>query len=509
MFDVPRETDAPDSLLNVLRSAVDALGGNAGIIALWEQKEGRFIEGASYGLDSDAINKLRPLLREAIPDLAASQESYDRLSDLTPGLRVAATTTGKTQDPIIALPLDIAGNVQGLIYILRSSSSESFGGCDQRLLSAFADQVAISVHNAQLVSQLAEERYKIESILENSADGILTIDQERSILSFNSSMEILTGWRREEAIGQCCTEILHLVDGEGEAICLRGCPIIEQPDGFRNVKGFITTKSGEEVEVEIGYSIAWAPSEGGMKAVMNVRDMRQLRQVDNLRTALLETVSHELQTPISIIKAYANTLARTDADWDEATIRNKLLAIEEESDRLSDLVSKLLYTSKLEAGHFSLSTHLIDLPKEVRKIADRLEASSNKHTIKVSFPKDFPPVYADPEKIGEVLTNLVDNALKFSPQGGRITLSGKVYENQVFITVADKGIGISTPHQALIFDRFYRIEDSTLKSPPGTGLGLSICRNLVEAHGGSLSVDSKEGKGSRFTFSLPLGNEEL
>ena len=508
MFDLPQEPDAPTGLYNVLRSAVEALGGNAGIIALWDQQEGRFVEGASYGLDSDAINKLRPLLREALPDLAASRESYDRISDLTPGLRVAATTTGKVQDPIIALPLEIAGSVQGLIYVLRPSSAEAFGGGDQRLLSAFADQVAISVHNAQLASQLAEERYKIESILENSADGILTIDQERGILSFNSSMERLTGWQREEAIGRCCAEILQLVSSEGEALCQRECPIIEQIDGFWNIKGFITTRSGEEVEVEIGYSIAQAPSGGGMKAVMNVRDMRQLRQVDNLRTALLDTVSHELQTPISIIKAYASTLARRDKDWDQETLRDKLQAIEEESDRLSGLVSKLLYTSRLEAGHYTLSRLLIDLPKEARKIAERFRASCATHTIKVDFPRDFPPVYADPEKIKEVLTNLVENALKFSPQGGRITLRGRVSGNQVIVTVADQGIGIPLSHQALIFDRFYRVEDSSLKSTPGTGLGLSICKNLVEAHGGALSVDSKEGKGTRFTFSLPLDNKE-
>ncbi|MDY6835462.1 MAG: ATP-binding protein [Chloroflexota bacterium] len=505
---MPQETVDPIGLFNILRSAVEALGGNAGIIALWDQKEGRFVEGASYGLDSNAIDKLRPLLKDAIPDLAASNESYDRLSDLTPGIRVASTTTGNVLDPIIALPLNLAGDIQGLIYILRTSSAESFGGGDQRLLSAFADQVAISVHNAQLASQLAEERYKIESILENSADGILTIDSERVIRSFNSSMERLTGWRRDEAIGGCCAVVLQLVNDEGDSICQKGCPIVDRVDGFWNSTGFITARSGAKIEVEIGYSITGADSGGCMKAVMNVRDMSQLRQVENLRTALLDTVSHELQTPISIIKAYASTLSRTDKDWDQDTVRDKLQAIEEESDRLSELVSKLLYTSRLEAGHLPLSRLLIDLPKESRKIAERFRISKNMHTIKVDFPADFPPVYADPERIREVLINLVENAIKFSPRGGRITLRGKASANHISITVADNGIGIPSAHQSLIFDRFYRVEDSSLKSTPGTGLGLYICKNLVEAHGGSLSVYSKEGKGSRFTFRLPLSNEE-
>jgi len=499
------ETDFHAKLMSILSSTVDALGGNAGIIALWNEKERRFVEGTSYGLNSKAIEQLRPLLKEAIPDLATSKQSFDRLSQLSPGLRVPVTTTDQVQDPIIALPLQVAGKMIGLIYVLRPHLAESFTSSGQRMLAAFADQVAISLQNARLVSQLAQERYKIESILESSADGIMTLAPERHILSFNASIERLTGWKKEEVLGSYCFEVLKLRDSQGANLCQIKCPIARGIEGFFSLDGIITTKDGQNVDVGMNYSIAYLPSENLLSMVVNIRDITRLRQIENLRSALLATVSHELQTPISIIKAYASTLARSDAQWSQQTIRDKLQAIEEESDRLSELVNKLLYTSRLEAGSLTLNRLTLDLSKEARKVAKRLGEQTEIHRVEVDFPPEFPSVRADPERIGEVLTNLGENAVKFSPQGGTIIIKGETSGNEVSVTVADEGIGIPLRDQERIFERFYRVEASTARPTRGIGLGLYICKSLVEAHGGRIWVESEPGKGSRFTFTLPIG----
>ena len=502
------ETALRAKLMVILRDSVDALGGSAGVIALWSEKERQFIEGATYGLDPRDVERLRPLLKEAILDLAASRQSFDQLSHLAPDVRVSEEITRRVQDPIIALPLQIAEKTIGLIYVLRPALAESFGGGDQRVLSAFADQVAISVQNARLAYQLAEERYKIESILESSADGIMTIDPERRILSFNSSMERLTGWKKDEAAGRYCFEVLKLDDDKETDVCQTRCPVSRGADGFVSLDGRITTKDGQKVEVGMSYSLAHSPSGGLLPTVVNVRDISRSRQLERLRSVLLATVSHELQTPISIIKAYASTLGRSDVHWDEQTIKDKVHAIEEESDRLSGLVSKLLYTSRLDSGEFSLNKLLLDLPQEVRRVAKRFATRTEMHKIEVDFPPDFPPVAADPEKIEEILTNLLDNAIKFSPKGGTITIKGEVSENEALVTVADEGIGIPLRDRDRIFDRFYRVEDDLTKSTQGTGLGLYICKTLIEAHGGRIWVDSELGKGSRFTFSLPIGDSD-
>jgi len=265
-----------------------------------------------------------------------------------------------------------------------------------------------------------------------------------------------------------------------------------------------TTKDGQNVEVGISYSLGHSPSGEPMPTVVNVRDISRLRQIERMRATLLATVSHELQTPISIIKAYASTLGRPDVRWDEQTIKDKVHAIEEESDRLSELVSKLLYTSRLDSGEFSLNKLLLDLPKEAQKVARMFAARAEIHSLEVDFPPDFPPVSADPEKIEVIMTNLLDNAVKFSPQGGKITIKGESSENQVLISIADEGIGVPLRDRDRIFDRFYRVEDDSTKSTKGTALGLYICKTLIEAQGGRIWVESELGKGSRFTFSLPI-----
>jgi len=505
----PEETDFRAKLMPILRSTVDILGGNAGIVALWNEKESCFVEGTSYGLNSRGVERLRPLLKEAIPDLATSKQSFHRLSQLAPGLRVPATTTDEVQDPIIALPLQIAGKMIGLIYVLRPQLAEPFSSTDQRILSAFADQLAISLQNARLASQLAEERYKVESILENSADGIMTIDPKRRILSFNASMERLTGWEKEEAVESYCFEVLRLRDSQGTNLCQTRCPIAKGIEGFSSLDGIITTKDGQKVDVDMNYSIAHSPNGALSTTVVNVWDISRLRQIEGMRSALLASVSHELQTPISIIKAYASTLARPDARWSRQTIRGKLQAIEEEGDRLSELVSKLLYSSRLEAGDLSLNKLLMNLPKEAHKLANRFAGLTKIHKVEVDFPPEFPPVLADPGEIGEVLTNLIENAMRFSPQGGTITIKGATSGNEVSVTVADEGIGIPLRDQKRIFDRFYKVEDSLARPTQGTGLGLYICKTIIEAHGGRIWVESELGKGSRFTFSLPIGEEQL
>jgi PAS domain S-box-containing protein len=502
------ETDFHAKLMSILSSTVAALGGNAGIVALWNEKERRFAEGVSYGLNSRAIERLRPLLREAIPDLATSNQSFDRLSQLAPDIRVPATTTAQVQDPIIALPLQVTGKMIGLIYVLRPRLAESFSSSDQRVLSAFADQVAISLQNARLASQLAEERYKIESILESSADGIMTIDPDRRILSFNASMERLTGWKREEAIRGYCFEVLRLRDSQGANLCQTRCPIAKGIEGFSSLDGIITTKDGQNVDVGVNYSMAHSSGGSILTTVVNIRDITRLRQIEDMRAAFLATVSHELQTPISIIKAYASTLARSDVQWSQQTIRDKLQAIEEEGDRLSELVSKLLHTSRLEAGDLSLNKLLLDLPKEAHKLAKRFAGLTQIHEVKVDFPQDFPPVLGDPERIEEVLMNLIENAMRFSPRGGIITIKGETLGNEVSVTVADEGIGIPLRDQERIFERFYKVEDSLAKPTQGTGLGLYIGKTIIEAHGGRIWVESELGKGSRFTFTLPMGEQE-
>ncbi|MFW6055905.1 MAG: sensor histidine kinase, partial [Chloroflexota bacterium] len=311
-----------------------------------------------------------------------------------------------------------------------------------------------------------------------------------------------------EVVGKPCREVLRPMDGDGVPLCETKCPVMKGIGGTFDVEGTLSTSDGHAVPVDLHFSVRTSRRDRPRFAVVNVRDASLLHQIDHVRSVLVASISHELQTPISIIKAYASTLARSDAQWSEEIIKEKLQAIEEESDRLSALVGRLLYTSRLEAGAISLNLMVVDIPTEVQRVATRLAERDNTHEVLTSFPSDFPTVMADPEKLDEVLANLIENAFKFSPGGGRVTVVGEANGDEIRVTVADEGVGLSARDKEKVFDRFYRASDPGAGPTPGTGLGLYICHSLVRAHGGHIWVESTPGKGSRFTFTLPRALEE-
>jgi PAS domain-containing protein len=198
----------------ILRKAIQALGGSAGVVATWNEARHRFVISASCGLDTPTLNRLRPLLTEAAPDLAGSRDSFDLLSRLSPDLLLSSD--GIRQNPILALPLKVGEISLGLIFILRPLDAVAFSNLDQPVLEAFAAEAAIAMQNARLAHLLAEEKRRTESILENSPDGIMNIDSFCRIQGFNAGMENLTGYAREEVLGLECFRSYIFAIGRGK-----------------------------------------------------------------------------------------------------------------------------------------------------------------------------------------------------------------------------------------------------------------------------------------------------
>jgi signal transduction histidine kinase len=257
------------------------------------------------------------------------------------------------------------------------------------------------------------------------------------------------------------------------------------------------------VDVSVTAAAVRSPQGQPISGVLNVRDITRSLEAEQLRSTFVSVVSHELQTPIAIIKAYASTLRRDDTTWDADTLRDGLAAMEDEADRLDHLVGNLLYASRIQAGGLRMEPTAIDLAEAVRGAARRFVARSPEVDVRVRFPAAMPRVLADRERIQEVVLNLLDNAVKYSPRGQRIRVTGSVTDDDVVVSVSDKGQGIPLREQERIFERFQRLEGATVRSTQGAGLGLYICRAIVEAHGGRLTVQSELGQGSTFSFSLP------
>ncbi|HEV8638964.1 MAG TPA: ATP-binding protein [Chloroflexota bacterium] len=247
-------------------------------------------------------------------------------------------------------------------------------------------------------------------------------------------------------------------------------------------------------------------------AVENVRlfeeaaKVQALRELDGLKSELLSTVSHELRTPLASIKGYAGTLLRTDVEWDNETRREFLQIVDEESDRLGELIEDLLQMSQIESGVMRVDLRRCRLPRVIHRVVKKARATAVRHQFAVNIAPDFPEVRADLRRVEQVLRNLVENAVKYSPDGGTVTVRGDAEGGEAVVSVSDEGIGIAPEDLGRVFDRFYRADGTAVRKAGGTGLGLSICRGIVEMHGGRIWVESQLGGGSTFRFSLPLAD---
>ena len=232
-----------------------------------------------------------------------------------------------------------------------------------------------------------------------------------------------------------------------------------------------------------------------------------LQRTDALRAALLSSVSHDLRTPLASIKAAASSLLQDDVQWDEETKRSFARSIEREADRLNRLVSNLLDMSRIEDGALKPEKELYMLPELIQDVLGRLNPLLNCRVVRTEVPADLPPVELDYMQIDQVLTNLIENAVRYTPRDSPIDISAHREGAQVVISVADRGPGIPSGDLDRVFDKFYRVLDGKQPTghPTGSGLGLAVSKGLVEAHGGRIWAEPREGGGVVFSVSLPLG----
>jgi len=226
------------------------------------------------------------------------------------------------------------------------------------------------------------------------------------------------------------------------------------------------------------------------------------RELARMQDEFVSTVSHELRTPLGFIKGYTTTLLRSDAEWDSANRTEFLKIIDEEADRLRELIDNLLDSSRLESGTLSMTLEPVRLATLVKDTASRARALYPEMPLELDVPDDFPILQGDATRLAQVFDNLLSNAEKYAGGAG-VSISARVAGPAILVRVCDHGPGIPPEHQSRLFERFYRVPGSK-SMIRGTGLGLYICRKIIEAHGGEINVDCPPGGGTCFTFTLPL-----
>jgi signal transduction histidine kinase len=262
----------------------------------------------------------------------------------------------------------------------------------------------------------------------------------------------------------------------------------------------------------VSVGITYAPLLGSANRLLNIigimRDITKFREADVLKDTFVSVVSHELKTPVAIIKGYAETLQRAKARQNPQLVGELLGEIVEEADRLSNLVDDLLDASRLEAGGLSFQdVEAVDLEEIAQRVVERYSLQTEQHTLHLDFPDDLLTIDGDPQRLEQVLDNLVSNAIKYSPKGGVVTICGWEEDAEVRLAVKDEGVGIPLEEQERIFERFYRVEAPDSRGVSGTGLGLYLARAIVRAHGGRIWVESAPGKGATFHIALPQQTE--
>ena len=338
-------------------------------------------------------------------------------------------------------------------------------------------------------------------------DAVLELDAQRCVVGSNAAAEALTGLRLEEMLGRRCEDLFDPRARNGKPLVDSGWhPSARLRSVSRIPEHEVRLRGAGDRELKVNLTGRYERDEQGalVGAILVLRDAERRGRWTASGIEIVSTVSHELRSPLTSVKGYTSLLLNR---WERLGDEQKKMMLEQvhhDADRVTRLVTELLDISRLESGRLVLRRQLVNLVDVAATVVEKLQLEYAELEAETSFPDGFPAVWADPDKVEQVLTNLVENATKYADPRG-LRLLGQVGADEVALAVVDRGAGIPEHELHRVFDKFYRSAETR---PTGSGLGLWISRGLVEAHGGKLTAQSVMGQGSTFRFTLPSGGVE-
>jgi len=388
-----------------------------------------------------------------------------------------------------------------MMEVARKLARREFGGevlthtrDEMAELATLVNQMAQELETK--INTLSEEQTQLSTILSSMVEGVMVLDCRGDILLVNTAFEHMFHLTGQRAVGRPALEVL------------RHYPLIEL------IKTVLDTRTSQSQELivqtdqeryfQVQASVAPNCCDQEVCAVLVFHDITEIKRLERVRKDFVANLSHELRTPLTSIKGYIEALLDGAKD-DPKQCLEFLRILQKHTDSLNNIILDLLALSQIESGQYQWKREEVKVKDLIEKATSILRpmAERKKQRISVIPTTEVEPLVGDTEKLAQVVVNLLDNAIKYTPEGGKITLEAKQAGNELEIVVSDTGLGIPKKDISRIFERFYRVDQARSRELGGTGLGLSIVKHIIEAHGGKVSVESEIGKGSRFTVLLP------
>jgi PAS domain S-box-containing protein len=408
-----------------------------------------------------------------------------------PVMEVIQTGKPSLSDGRICVPMMARGRTLGAITLLAINHGRAYDLDDLALAEHFAQMAALAVDNVRLHQQV-QESADAAHVLTYVADGVFLLDPAGVIRLWNPTAEAITGLAARTVVGRDAADVIPEWETLTERI----------PVGPGSEPAQAETLPLETDHGERWISISGVEFFGG--TVYAFRDLTESRRLDQLKAEFVATASHELRTPLAAVYGAAQTLRRHDFALDEAGRERFLSLIVDESERLGRIVNDILLANQLDIGSVDLQNDVFEPGDLVERVVEAARAyAPSAVALETTTEPSLPPVASDRDRVRQVLANLVENAIKYSPHGGRVEVGAVPAGNMVRFHVRDEGLGIPADEQKRVFDKFYRLDPAMTEGVGGIGLGLYICNELVQRMGGRIWVESEGDSGSTFLFEIP------
>jgi two-component system, OmpR family, phosphate regulon sensor histidine kinase PhoR len=477
--------DLNSSFKVIIDGAVDLTGAEEATLLLVDEQTDELYMVAGSNFEEEFVRAFRVPIKDSLPGRVILTGKPLLLNQATPTKLKASYLVYS----VLYVPLQLNGRVSGVLGVDNRHNREPFGEHQLAHLSTLADHTAIVIENAQRYTSLSLQLSKQERILAGLQDGVIVIDETGHIILVNEVAKRAFRLEESDMTGKPALEVFTQADMQ---------ELIKTPNTASNQSIEINVEDGRMFNGMLAAipGIGWA---------ISINDITTLKRLDRIKSEFVGTVSHDLRSPLTSILGYVELIDRVGPVND--TQREFIQRVQASVNNISALVDDLLNLGRIEAG--------VDTRKELIHLGPILNLSATYYAgravdkdidLSIETPEKFPPLYGNPIQIRQIIDNLLDNAIKYTPAGGKVQLHGFFEQDQIILEISDSGMGIPAADLPNIFDKFYRASNIPVDIG-GTGLGLAIVKSVVEAHEGRIWVDSVPDRGSKFTIVLPIAQE--